>query len=75
VPNEQVVETFEFETAAPELRGQMTMTTTLADADGGTHVSIVHDGIPDAVPAADNEMGTRIALDKLAILVEGNRNP
>ncbi len=29
VPDQQVVEVFEFETADPELRGQMTMTTTL----------------------------------------------
>lgn len=71
VPDERVVEAFEFETADPGLRGLMTMTTTLTDApDGGTDVVIVHDGIPDAVPAADNEAGTRMALAKLAGLVE-----
>ena len=48
----------------------MTMTTTLTDADGGTDVLIVHDGIPDAVPVADNETGTRMALENLARLVE-----
>jgi uncharacterized protein YndB with AHSA1/START domain len=73
-PDEQVVEVLEFETAAPELRGEMTMATTLADANGGgTLVTIRHDGIPDAVPAADNEVGTRMALDKLATFVEGER--
>lgn len=71
VPNEQVVEAFEFETADPGLRGEMTMTTTLADADGGgTDVLIVHEGIPDSVPIADNETGTRMALASLAKLVE-----
>jgi uncharacterized protein YndB with AHSA1/START domain len=70
VPNEQVVEVFEFETADPALRGMMRMTTTLTDADGGTDVLVVHEGIPDSVPAADNEMGTRMALDNLAKLVE-----
>jgi uncharacterized protein YndB with AHSA1/START domain len=70
VPDEQVVEVFEFETADPALGGTMTMTTTLRDADGGTEVLVVHEGIPDSVPAADNEMGTRMALDKLAELVE-----
>lgn len=70
VPDEQVVEVLEFETADPALRGTMTMTTTLTDADGGTDVLIVHEGIPDAVPAADNETGTRMALAKLARLVE-----
>ena len=72
VPNEQVVETFEFETADPSLRGTMTMTTTLTDADGGTDVLVLHEGIPDVVPAADNETGTRMALANLAQLVEAN---
>jgi uncharacterized protein YndB with AHSA1/START domain len=70
VRNEQVVEVFEFETADPGLRGQMTMTTTLTDAAGGTDVVVVHEGIPDKVPAADNETGTRMALANLARLVE-----
>jgi len=70
VPDEQVVEVFEFETADPELRGEMTMTTTLTEAAGGTDVHVVHEGIPDQVPAADNETGTRMALANLADLVE-----
>ena len=65
-----MVEVFEFETADPGLGGEMTMTTVLADADGGTEVLIVHDGVPDSVPPADNETGTRMALAKLARLVE-----
>ncbi|MFB7273485.1 SRPBCC domain-containing protein [Streptomyces sp. NPDC056244] len=72
VPDEQVVEVFEFETADPALQGTMTMTTTLTDTDGGTEVLVVHDGIPDSVPAADNETGTRMALANLAQLVEAN---
>ncbi|MFI8189427.1 SRPBCC domain-containing protein [Streptomyces sp. NPDC085946] len=71
VPDEQVVEVLEFETDDPALRGTMTMTTTLADAeDGGTRVTVVHEGVPDAVPAADNETGTRLALTNLAMYVE-----
>jgi len=72
VPDEQVVEVFEFETADPALGGTMTITTTLTDAGGGTDVLIVHEGIPDIVPAADNETGTRMALANLAKLVEAN---
>ncbi|MFB7597804.1 SRPBCC domain-containing protein [Streptomyces sp. NPDC056160] len=75
VPDERVVEVLEFETADPALRGTMTMTTTLTDADGGTDVLIVHEGIPDAVPAPDNERGTRMALANLARLVEGHQPP
>ena len=73
VPNEQVVEVFEFETADPVLRGTMTMTTTLTGAYGGTDVGVVQEGIPDGVPAADNETGTRMALANLAKFVEANR--
>ncbi|MET7969367.1 SRPBCC family protein [Micromonospora sp. NPDC005305] len=70
VPDRQVVEVVEFETDDPALGGAMTMTTTLTDVDGGTEVVVVHEGIPDAVPAEDNEMGTRMALANLARLVE-----
>jgi uncharacterized protein YndB with AHSA1/START domain len=70
VPNEQVVEVHEFETTDPELHGEMTLTTTLADADGGTDVLFVHDGIPNGVTTADNETGFRMALANLAALVE-----
>jgi uncharacterized protein YndB with AHSA1/START domain len=73
VPEEKVVEVFEFEAADPALGGTMTMTTTLTDAGDGTDVLVVHDGIPDAVPAADNETGTRMALAKLAALVEAGQ--
>jgi uncharacterized protein YndB with AHSA1/START domain len=71
VPDELVVEEFEFETGDPALRGTMTMTTTLTDADGGTEVVVLHEGIPDAVPPDQNEDGTRMALANLARLVEG----
>jgi uncharacterized protein YndB with AHSA1/START domain len=70
VPNEQVVEVVEFETTDPALRGEMTITITLADADGGTDVLAVHDGLPSGVPTDDNEAGWREALAKLAALVE-----
>ena len=70
VPEEQVVEAVEFETTDPALRGEMTITTTLVDAGGGTDVLVVYEGLPPGVPAADNATGTRMALAKLAALVE-----
>jgi hypothetical protein len=70
VPDERVVEEFEFETSDPALHGAMRMTTALADADGGTDVIVLHEGLPPGVSARDNEIGTRMALDKLAALVE-----
>ncbi|HVH45679.1 MAG TPA: SRPBCC family protein [Labilithrix sp.] len=70
VPNERVVEVIEFETADPALQGEMTITMTLSDADGGTDVLAVHDGLPPAVRPTDNELGWRLSLEKLAALVE-----
>ena len=70
VPNERVVEVVEFETADPALRGEMTITITLADAGGGTDVLAVHDGLPHGLSTADNEAGWRSSLAKLATLVE-----
>ena len=72
VPDEKVVEVLEFETDAPEHQGVMTMTTTLADAGDGIDVLVVHEGIPIGVAPADNQLGTRLALDNLAALVEAD---
>jgi uncharacterized protein YndB with AHSA1/START domain len=70
VPNEQVVEIVEFETKDLALRGEMTITITLADADGQTEILAVHEGLPAGVPAVDNETGWLSSLEKLAALVE-----
>ena len=70
VKNEQVVEVVEFETRDPSLHGEMTITIALADADGGTDVLAVHDGLPPGLSPADNEVGWRMSLAKLASLVE-----
>ena len=73
VPNERVVEVVEFETEDPALRGEMTITITLAEAQGGTGVLAVHDGLPPGLSTADNEAGWRSSLAKLAALVEDGR--
>jgi uncharacterized protein YndB with AHSA1/START domain len=70
VPDERVVEVMEFETADDSMRGEMIVTFTLTDADGGTDVHAVHDNVPPGVAPADNETGWRMALEKLARLVE-----
>jgi uncharacterized protein YndB with AHSA1/START domain len=70
VPNEQVVEVVEFETEDPALRGEMTITMTLTDVDGGTEISAVHDRLPPGLSPADNEVGWQSSLAKLAALVE-----
>ena len=70
VPDEEVVEVVEFETADPALQGEMTITISLADAEGGTEILAVHDRLPPGLSPADNEAGWRSSLAKLAALVE-----
>lgn len=55
------------------LRGEMTITIRLSDADGGTRVDAVHENLPPGLSAAGNELGWRMSLAKLAALVEGRR--
>ncbi|GAA3925914.1 SRPBCC family protein [Streptomyces gulbargensis] len=76
VPDERVVESVEFESDDPALTGTMTLTTLLVPLPDGTEVRVLHENVPDAVPAADNETGLRMALDRLAALVEdGSGSP
>jgi hypothetical protein len=75
VPDEQVVEVVEFEATDPAMRGEMTITITLADADGGTDVIAVHDDLPPGLSPADNEAGWRDSLAKLAAFVEAGLGP
>ena len=63
------MEVDEFETEDPALRGEMKITVELADKDDGTEVVGTHEGLPSGVPVADNELGWRMALEKLALLV------
>jgi uncharacterized protein YndB with AHSA1/START domain len=74
VPNEQIVEVMEFETADAALRGEMMVAFTLSNAGGGTDVLAVHENLPPGLPPADNETGWRMALDKLAAFVEAGQN-
>lgn len=70
VPDTEVVQAVEFETDDPAMQGEMTITYTLADAGDGTDLTGVHENLPPGVSPADNELGWRMSLDKLAKLVE-----
>jgi uncharacterized protein YndB with AHSA1/START domain len=74
VPNEQVVEVMEFETDDDAMRGEMTITFTLTEANGGTEVRGVHENVPPGIAPADNETGWRMSLAKLARLVEADQS-
>jgi uncharacterized protein YndB with AHSA1/START domain len=70
VPDEKIVEAIEFDSRDPKFAGAMKMTTRLADADGGTEITILCQDLPPGIRPEDNEEGTRQALQKLAALVE-----
>ncbi len=69
----RLVERIAFESAEAALREPMTMTTIVEAVGGGSRVTIEHEGLPAAVSAEDNETGTRMALTKLAALLERPR--
>jgi hypothetical protein len=52
------------------MAGEMTISMTLVDADGGTEIVAVHGNLPPGLSPADNELGRRMSLGKLAALVE-----
>jgi uncharacterized protein YndB with AHSA1/START domain len=70
VPNEQVVEVVEFETTDPALRGEMTITIALADADGGTDVLTRRREPEHARPSA----GSFVALPWPRMQIGGGRD-
>jgi uncharacterized protein YndB with AHSA1/START domain len=71
VPDTEVVQVVEFETDDPTMKSEMTITYALADADDGSELIGLHENLPPGVSPADNELGWRISIDKLAKLVEG----
>jgi uncharacterized protein YndB with AHSA1/START domain len=70
VPNEKIVELIRFDSPEPAFAGEMTMTTSLADAEGGTEVTVLCEDIPSGISPEDNELGSRLALRNLAKLFE-----
>ena len=70
IPNETIVQVFEFESQEPEYAGVLTLTWTLTDAEGGTEVTVLCENIPKGVRLEDNEAGSKESLQKLAALME-----
>ncbi|MCM5556986.1 SRPBCC family protein [Pleomorphomonas sp. JP5] len=68
VPGERLVYTDTFD--APGLPGEMTVTVSLTAVSVGTDVTIVQQGIPDAIPREACYLGWQESLRKLAKLVE-----
>ena len=68
VPHDRVRWTDRFDD--PNLPGEMTVTVTLKKVSVGTEVTIVQEGIPDAIPAEACTLGWQESLTLLAKLVE-----
>jgi uncharacterized protein YndB with AHSA1/START domain len=70
VPHSRIVETLAFETADPAMAGQMTVIYSLAPSANGTELVVIHEGVPDGIAPADNALGWRLSIAKLAALAE-----
>ena len=73
VPNERVVERLEFETADPQMQGEMRITPHLAPDGAGTRLTAAHEDLPPGVAPADNHAGWEESLGKLATLLQSPR--
>ena len=71
VPNEKIVWLTVFESDQPDFAGEMHITWSLTDSDGGTEVTVLCEDIPRGISLEDNELGSRSSLQKLAAFVEG----
>ena len=68
VPNERLRYTDSFDD--PNLPGEMRTTVVLKKVSVGTELSVVQEGVPDAIPAEACYLGWQSSLNQLAKLVE-----
>ena len=68
VPNERIRHTDKFDD--PNLPGEMAVTVSLKRVSVGTELSILQEGIPEAIPAEACYLGWQESLTLLALLVE-----
>lgn len=59
----------------PQLPGEIQVTVTLTKVSVGTEISIVQEGLPDAIPVEACYLGWQESLRNLAKLVEPNITP
>jgi uncharacterized protein YndB with AHSA1/START domain len=70
LPPARIVEAITFDLDDPAFAGEMRMEVTLEPENEGTLVTIIFRNIPPGIRPEDNEMGTRLTLEKLARYVE-----
>jgi uncharacterized protein YndB with AHSA1/START domain len=69
-PPQRIVEAITFDTGDPAFMGEMTLIVTLDEQGEQTAVTMAFENLPSGVNPADNDLGTRLSLEKLAHLVE-----
>ncbi len=69
-PPRKIVEAVTFDSPDPSFSGEMIMEVTLEAVEGGTNVTIEFRDIPRGIRPEDNELGTQLALEKLAHYVD-----
>ena len=70
VPDQRLRYTDKFDD--PNMPGEMTVTVTLKQVAVGTELTIVQDGVPDAIPVEACYLGWQQSLENLVKLVEPN---
>lgn len=70
-PPARIVQVIVFDSDDPLFAGEMTMTVSLEEVEGGTAVTIAYAGTPPGIRPEDNEAGTRMSLEKLAAYIGG----
>lgn len=73
-PPSRIVETIVFDTTDPAFSGEMTLIVTLEERDAGTEITMTFENIPSGIRPEDNDLGTRLSLDKLARYLEQARD-
>jgi uncharacterized protein YndB with AHSA1/START domain len=66
VPDDRIVQMVDFVSDDPAFAGTMTMTWSVRSVDGGTHVDIVAEDVPDGISADDHAAGLASSLEHLA---------
>ena len=70
VPQERIVQAFEFASSDPAFAGTMTMRWVLEAVAGGTTVTVTAENVPAGINQADHEIGMNSSLANLAAFVE-----
>ena len=70
VPQQCIVQAFEFDSSDPAFVGTMTMRWVLAAAASGTNVTVTAENVPPGISQADHEIGLNSSLANLAAYVE-----